>query len=86
MIEENTKKHRNENASYFRNKGGRYSHKLLQENITLKKEIERHNQDLIMQIWNESNLVRNKWLSLEAAMIIAEDLVSKGITSIERDL
>lgn len=52
----------------------------------MKEEIKQHNRDLIMQIWNESNLLRNKWLSLEAAMIIAEDLVSKGITSIEGDL
>ena len=86
MIEENTNKRRNENRTHFRNKGGRHSHKILQENITLKKEIERHNQDLIMQIWNESNLLRNKRLSLEAAIIIAEDLVSQGITSIEGDL
>ena len=46
MIEENTNKRQNEDTSYFRNKGGRHSHKLLQENITLKKEIEQKSNDL----------------------------------------
>ena len=45
MIEENTNKRRNENRSHFRNKGGRHSHKTLQENITLKKEIEQKSND-----------------------------------------
>ena len=45
MIEENTNKRRNENASYFRNKGGRHSHRLLQENIALNKEIEQKSND-----------------------------------------
>lgn len=45
MIEANTNKRRNENASFFRNKGGRHSHRLLQENIALKKEIEQKSND-----------------------------------------
>ena len=64
----------------------KYTYNKLLRGIDMKEEIKQHNRDLIMQIWNESNLLRNKWLSLEAAMIIAEDLVSKGITSIEGDL
>ena len=52
----------------------------------MKEKIVQPKRDLIMQIWNESNLLRNKRLSLEAAIIIAEDLVSQGITSIEGDL
>ena len=64
----------------------KYTYNKLLRGIDMKEEIKQHNRDLIMQIWNESNLLRNKWLSLEAAMIIAEDLVSKGITSMERDL
>ena len=39
-------------------------------------------EKLVMQIWNESNIERREILSLAKSVLIAEDLLSIGITDI----